>query len=165
MVRLIKPRTVFGLCIVWDGNNIYSPGLWSGKLGIPIARHCLVHLLSTCGTRCDPRQLCRLGQTPVVQFLQWAHACSPCLETGRSPGQGGGARWTNSLLIPRVEFVKLSKEYDTVNLGQGFPNFPPPDFAVEAFQQATSGDFMLNQYTMAFVSPLASPGGLGSRGG
>ncbi|KAM5185267.1 kynurenine--oxoglutarate transaminase 1 isoform 3-T4 [Callospermophilus lateralis] len=52
---------------------------------------------------------------------------------------------------PWVEFVELSKEYETVNLGQGFPNFPPPDFAVEAFQQAVSGDFMLNQYTMAFV--------------
>uniref|UniRef100_A0A8D2DZJ5 Kynurenine--oxoglutarate transaminase 1 n=1 Tax=Sciurus vulgaris TaxID=55149 RepID=A0A8D2DZJ5_SCIVU len=52
---------------------------------------------------------------------------------------------------PWVEFTKLVREYDVVNLGQGFPNFPPPDFAVEAFQQATSGDFMLNQYTMAFV--------------
>nr|XP_021504445.1 kynurenine--oxoglutarate transaminase 1 isoform X4 [Meriones unguiculatus] len=52
---------------------------------------------------------------------------------------------------PWVEFIKLSKEYDAVNLGQGFPDFSPPDFAVQAFQQATSGDFMLNQYTMAFV--------------
>uniref|UniRef100_A0A8D2I5B2 Kynurenine aminotransferase 1 n=1 Tax=Urocitellus parryii TaxID=9999 RepID=A0A8D2I5B2_UROPR len=54
---------------------------------------------------------------------------------------------------PWVEFIELSKEYETVNLGQGFPNFPPPDFAVEAFQQAVSGDFMLNQYTMAFGYP------------
>ncbi|XP_077904495.1 kynurenine--oxoglutarate transaminase 1 isoform X5 [Ictidomys tridecemlineatus] len=54
---------------------------------------------------------------------------------------------------PWVEFIDLSKEYETVNLGQGFPNFPPPDFAVEAFQQAVSGDFMLNQYTMAFGYP------------
>ncbi|KAM5298536.1 LOW QUALITY PROTEIN: kynurenine--oxoglutarate transaminase 1-like [Ctenodactylus gundi] len=51
---------------------------------------------------------------------------------------------------PWVKCVKLTNEYDTVNLGQGFPNFPPPDFAVEAFQQAVSGDFMLNQYTRAF---------------
>ncbi|XP_015352958.1 kynurenine--oxoglutarate transaminase 1 isoform X1 [Marmota monax] len=54
---------------------------------------------------------------------------------------------------PWVEFIELSKEYETVNLGQGFPNFPPPDFAVEAFQQAVSEDFMLNQYTMAFGYP------------
>lgn len=51
-----------------------------------------------------------------------------------------------------MEFIRLAKEYDVVNLGQGFPDFSPPDFAVQAFQQATSGDFMLNQYTMAFVS-------------
>ncbi|XP_055455759.1 kynurenine--oxoglutarate transaminase 1 isoform X2 [Psammomys obesus] len=54
---------------------------------------------------------------------------------------------------PWVEFIKLSSEYDAVNLGQGFPDFSPPDFAVQAFQQATSGDFMLNQYTMAFGYP------------
>lgn len=54
---------------------------------------------------------------------------------------------------PWVEFVRLSKEYDVVNLGQGFPDFSPPDFAVQAFQQATTGNFMLNQYTMAFGYP------------
>ncbi|XP_029392437.1 kynurenine--oxoglutarate transaminase 1 isoform X3 [Mus pahari] len=52
-----------------------------------------------------------------------------------------------------VEFVRLSKEYDVVNLGQGFPDFSPPDFAVQALQQATTGNFMLNQYTMAFGYP------------
>uniref|UniRef100_A2AQY8 Kynurenine--oxoglutarate transaminase 1 n=1 Tax=Mus musculus TaxID=10090 RepID=A2AQY8_MOUSE len=52
---------------------------------------------------------------------------------------------------PWVEFTRLSKEYDVVNLGQGFPDFSPPDFAVQAFQQATTGNFMLNQYTSAFV--------------
>ncbi|XP_038192803.1 kynurenine--oxoglutarate transaminase 1 isoform X2 [Arvicola amphibius] len=54
---------------------------------------------------------------------------------------------------PWVEFSRLAKEYDVVNLGQGFPDFSPPDFALQAFQQATSGDFMLNQYTMAFGYP------------
>ncbi|PNI68991.1 KYAT1 isoform 6 [Pan troglodytes] len=52
---------------------------------------------------------------------------------------------------PWVEFVKLASEHDVVNLGQGFPDFPPPEFAVEAFQHAVSGDFMLNQYTKTFV--------------
>ncbi|KAB0407087.1 hypothetical protein E2I00_004243 [Balaenoptera physalus] len=55
--------------------------------------------------------------------------------------------------LARVEFVKLASEADVVNLGQGFPDFPPPDFAVEAFQHAVSGDFMLNQYTKAFGYP------------
>lgn len=61
-------------------------------------------------------------------------------------------------LLPRVEFTKLASECDAVNLGQGFPDFPPPDFAVEAFQHAVSGDFMLNQYTKAFVSLPVPPG-------
>ncbi|KAI4577623.1 hypothetical protein MJT46_003458 [Ovis ammon polii x Ovis aries] len=55
---------------------------------------------------------------------------------------------------PWVEFVKLaSEEADVVNLGQGFPDFSPPEFAMEAFQHAVSGDFMLNQYTKAFGYP------------
>ncbi|VFV21368.1 Hypothetical predicted protein [Lynx pardinus] len=54
---------------------------------------------------------------------------------------------------PWVEFVKMASEFDAVNLGQGFPDFPPPDFAVEAFQHALSSDFMLNQYTRAFGYP------------
>ncbi|XP_023586552.1 kynurenine--oxoglutarate transaminase 1 isoform X4 [Trichechus manatus latirostris] len=54
---------------------------------------------------------------------------------------------------PWVEFIKLASENETVNLGQGFPDFAPPDFAMEAFQHAVSGDFMLNQYTKAFGYP------------
>ncbi|XP_062937652.1 kynurenine--oxoglutarate transaminase 1 isoform X1 [Cynocephalus volans] len=54
---------------------------------------------------------------------------------------------------PWVELVQLASESDAVNLGQGFPDFQPPDFAVAAFQQAISGNFMLNQYTGAFGYP------------
>lgn len=75
----------------------------------------------------------------------------PCRQAETFPG--GGPR-AHSLFVARVEFVELAKKYDVVNLGQGFPDFPPPDFAVQAFQQAVSGDFMLNQYTKAFVSLL-----------
>ncbi|XP_006918099.1 kynurenine--oxoglutarate transaminase 1 isoform X1 [Pteropus alecto] len=54
---------------------------------------------------------------------------------------------------PWVEFIELASKNDVVNLGQGFPNYPPPDFVVEAFQHAISGDFMLYQYTKAFGYP------------
>lgn len=54
---------------------------------------------------------------------------------------------------PWVEYARLATEYDVVNLGQGFPDFAPADFVLEAFQQAVSGDFMLNQYTSAFGYP------------
>lgn len=59
----------------------------------------------------------------------------------------------------RVEYTRLASECDAVNLGQGFPDFPPPDFAVDAFRQALSEDFMLNQYTNAFVSHCPWEGG------
>ncbi|XP_052671724.1 uncharacterized protein LOC128154729 [Harpia harpyja] len=53
-----------------------------------------------------------------------------------------------------VEFVKLAATYATVNLGQGFPDFPPPDFLKEAFVRALSGEnHMLHQYTRAFGHP------------
>lgn len=54
---------------------------------------------------------------------------------------------------PWVEMAQLTSKYEAVNLGQGFPDFPPPDFAVEAFRQAVTGDFMLNQYTRGFGYP------------
>nr|XP_013805130.1 PREDICTED: kynurenine--oxoglutarate transaminase 1 [Apteryx mantelli mantelli] len=53
-----------------------------------------------------------------------------------------------------VEFVKLATTHATVNLGQGFPDFPPPDFLREAFVRAVSGEnHMLHQYTRAFGHP------------
>uniref|UniRef100_A0A452IM74 Aminotransferase class I/classII domain-containing protein n=1 Tax=Gopherus agassizii TaxID=38772 RepID=A0A452IM74_9SAUR len=50
-----------------------------------------------------------------------------------------------------LEFVKLAATYPSVNLGQGFPDFPPPDFVKEAFMKAIGGgNIMLHQYTRAF---------------
>nr|XP_048678451.1 kynurenine--oxoglutarate transaminase 1 isoform X3 [Caretta caretta] len=53
-----------------------------------------------------------------------------------------------------VEIVKLAATYPNVNLGQGFPDFSPPDFVKEAFVKAVSGEnIMLHQYTRAFGHP------------
>nr|XP_023663718.1 kynurenine--oxoglutarate transaminase 1 isoform X1 [Paramormyrops kingsleyae] len=52
-----------------------------------------------------------------------------------------------------VEFTQLAADYKAVNLGQGFPDFPPPDFVREAFRQAVSGEYRLHQYTRAFGHP------------
>lgn len=88
----------------------------------------------------------------------------PYLQTRTgTPGGRGGPPGADFLFVDRVEFVKLTKEYDVVNLGPGFPDFSPPDFAIQAFQQATSGNFMLNQYTRAFVSFLPLLKVLGNR--
>uniref|UniRef100_A0A8C3VJA0 Aminotransferase class I/classII large domain-containing protein n=1 Tax=Catharus ustulatus TaxID=91951 RepID=A0A8C3VJA0_CATUS len=53
-----------------------------------------------------------------------------------------------------VEFVKLAATYSKVNLGQGFPDFPAPDFLTEALTRALGGgNHMLHQYTRAFGHP------------
>jgi len=44
-----------------------------------------------------------------------------------------------------AEYTALAIEHNAVNLGQGFPNFPAPDFVKEAAQEAIAAD--LNQYT------------------
>ncbi|XP_023556111.1 kynurenine--oxoglutarate transaminase 1 isoform X1 [Octodon degus] len=95
---------------------------------------------------------------PLVQLLQGRKAGVPlvrCLhQTLTMAKQLQARRLEGTEHNPWVEYVKLANECkDAVNLGQGFPNFPPPDFAVEAFQRAVSGDYMLNQYTMAFGHP------------
>ena len=57
-----------------------------------------------------------------------------------------------------AEYTALAIEHDAVNLGQGFPNFPAPDFIKQAAQAAIAAD--LNQYTrygghMRLVNALA----------
>jgi aspartate/methionine/tyrosine aminotransferase len=43
-----------------------------------------------------------------------------------------------------AEFTALANEHQAVNLGQGFPNFPAPDFVKDAARNAIAAD--LNQY-------------------
>jgi len=64
-----------------------------------------------------------------------------------------------------VEFTALAKKYDACNVGQGFPDCPPPDHVIKYLTDATQSDHMLNQYTRAFghlplvnnLSKLLSP--------
>src|SRR4029453_2665879 len=50
-----------------------------------------------------------------------------------------------------TEFSALALQHNAINLGQGFPNFPAPDFVKMAAQQAIEAD--LNQYARAAGHP------------
>ncbi|XP_042365389.1 kynurenine--oxoglutarate transaminase 1-like [Plectropomus leopardus] len=52
-----------------------------------------------------------------------------------------------------VEFTQLAADYKAVNLGQGFPDFSPPEFLQDAFCETVRGGPQMHQYTRAFGHP------------
>lgn len=54
-----------------------------------------------------------------------------------------------------VEFGQLALEVKPVNLGQGFPDMPPPESVAKPLREAIAkdGNFLLHQYTRGFGHP------------
>ena len=53
----------------------------------------------------------------------------------------------------RVEFIQLAKDYQPLNLGQGFPDDIVPDFVIDCLRDAIQdNNIMMHQYARAFVS-------------
>ncbi|KAK6641672.1 hypothetical protein RUM44_013387 [Polyplax serrata] len=53
-----------------------------------------------------------------------------------------------------VEYIQLATEHKPLNLGQGFPDFAPPDYIIKALTDtSTASNVLLNQYTRGFGHP------------
>ncbi|KAJ8936809.1 hypothetical protein NQ314_012163 [Rhamnusium bicolor] len=50
-----------------------------------------------------------------------------------------------------VEYIQLALEYKPLNLGQGFPDYPPPEYITNALSKVANGEnYMVHQYTRGF---------------
>ncbi|XP_063242912.1 kynurenine aminotransferase isoform X2 [Bacillus rossius redtenbacheri] len=53
-----------------------------------------------------------------------------------------------------VEYIQLALEHNPLNLGQGFPDFAPPEYVTKAIADIAQGDnVLLHQYTRGFGHP------------
>ncbi|CAH1175648.1 unnamed protein product [Phaedon cochleariae] len=63
-------------------------------------------------------------------------------------------RYADSTESVWTEYIQMAIDHKPLNLGQGFPDFPPPQYILDTLRDIASGpNYMLNQYTRGFGHP------------
>ncbi|KAG5899623.1 hypothetical protein JTB14_037281 [Gonioctena quinquepunctata] len=53
-----------------------------------------------------------------------------------------------------TEYIQLAADYKPLNLGQGFPDYPPPQYIMDTLSEVSTGEnHLLHQYTRGFGHP------------
>lgn len=61
------------------------------------------------------------------------------------------ARFAGSVKSVWVEYIQLAQDFPSINLGQGFPDFGPPDHVTQGLKEVAEGEnVLLHQYTRGF---------------
>lgn len=95
---------------------------------------------------------CFISQT--TRIVSRGAATNTAMDTSKSDKFGLPKRYQGSAPSVWVEYIQLASEYKPLNLGQGFTDYPVPEFIRKALEDAaTSSNPLMNQYTRGFGHP------------
>ncbi|KAJ8875081.1 hypothetical protein PR048_022972 [Dryococelus australis] len=102
---------------------------------------------------CSSRQLARLLPSLSAVPVQLA-VCNSATSAMSGEKFCLPERYVGSEKSVWVEYIQLALEHNPLNLGQGFPDYAPPDYVTKAIAEVAQGDnVLLHQYTRGFGHP------------
>lgn len=89
--------------------------------------------------------------TKTSRFALLSHTSSSAMSSNKFDLP---ERYRGSAPSVWVEYIQLASQYKPLNLGQGFTDYPVPEFIRKALAEAaTSPNPLMNQYTRGFGHP------------